>query len=98
MGLNDSYSHICGQHLLIDPLPTMNKVFSLIIQEERQRMIKSASVNHNLFQNNVALVSRSLISSNTNRNLKQFLKKDCPTCSHCGIIGHCDAPPDGNIN
>lgn len=31
MGLNDSYSHISGQILLNDPLPSMNKVFSLII-------------------------------------------------------------------
>ena len=31
MGLNDSYSHIRGQILLADPLPTINKVFSLIL-------------------------------------------------------------------
>jgi hypothetical protein len=90
MGLNDSYSAICGQLLLNDPLPTMNKVFSLIIQEERQRMIKSASVNQNVFQNSAALVSRSPVSSynssNTNRNPKQYLKK--PTCSHCGVLSH----------
>jgi hypothetical protein len=101
MGLNDSYSAICGQLLLNDPLPTMNMVFSLIIQEERQRMIKSASVNQNVFQNSAALVSRSPVSSynssntnrnpsynssNTNRNPKQYLKK--PTCSHCGVVGH----------
>ena len=63
MGLNYSYSAICGQLLLNDPFPTMNKVFSLIIQEERQRMIKFASVNQNAFQNNATLVSRSPISS-----------------------------------
>ena len=61
--LNDSYSAICDQLLLNDPFPTMNKVFSLIIQEERQRMIKSALVNQNVFQNNATLVSRSPISS-----------------------------------
>ena len=101
MGLNDSYSAICGQLLLNDPFSTMNKVFSLIIQEERQRMIKSASVNQNVFQNSAALVSRPPISSynssntnwnpsnnslNTNRNPKQYLKK--PTYNHCGVIGH----------
>ena len=90
MGLNDSYSAICGQLLLNDPLPTMNKVFSLIIQEERQRMIKSASVNQNVFQNSAVLVSRSPVSSNnssnTNQNPKQYMRK--PTYSHCGVIGH----------
>jgi phosphohistidine phosphatase SixA len=49
MGLNDSYSHISGQLLLIDHFPSMNKVFSLIIQEERKRMIKFASANYNVF-------------------------------------------------
>ncbi len=32
MGLNDSYAHIRGQILLIDPMPPMNKVFSLLLQ------------------------------------------------------------------
>ena len=33
MGLNESFSQIRGQILLIDPLPSINKVFSLVIQE-----------------------------------------------------------------
>jgi len=37
MGLDDSFTHIRGQILLNDPLPPINKVFSLIIQEERQK-------------------------------------------------------------
>ncbi|XP_062162062.1 uncharacterized protein LOC133869111 [Alnus glutinosa] len=35
MGLYDSFANIRGQILLNDPLPPINKVFSLIIQEER---------------------------------------------------------------
>jgi hypothetical protein len=34
MDLNDSFSHIRGQILLIDPLPSINKVFALVLQEE----------------------------------------------------------------
>jgi hypothetical protein len=92
MGLNDSYSHICGQLLLNDPLPPMNKVFSLIIQEERKRMIKFASTHKNVFQNSSALVSRSLATPDANKNFKsnfkQPYKKDRPSCSQCGIVGH----------
>jgi len=33
--LNESISHIQGQILLIDPMPPTNKVFSLILHEER---------------------------------------------------------------
>jgi hypothetical protein len=47
MGLNDSFSSIRAQILLTDPLPTLHKVFSLIIQEERQREITvSSSLSH----------------------------------------------------
>jgi hypothetical protein len=46
-GLNDSFSSIRAQILLTDPLPTLHKVFSLIIQEERQREITvSSSLSH----------------------------------------------------
>lgn len=37
MGLNESYTNVRTQILLMNPLPTINKVFSLVIQEERQR-------------------------------------------------------------
>jgi hypothetical protein len=37
MGLHESFANIRGQILLVDPLPPFNKVFSLVIQEERQR-------------------------------------------------------------
>lgn len=36
MGLNDSFSQVRTQILLMDPLP-INKVYSLLIQEEVQR-------------------------------------------------------------
>ena len=37
MGLNDTYSAIRGQILLIQPLPTIRKIYNLILQEEKQR-------------------------------------------------------------
>lgn len=39
MELIDSYSQLRGQILLIEPLPSINKVFSLVVQNERQRDI-----------------------------------------------------------
>ena len=41
MSLNDSFSQVRGQLLLLDPIPPINKVFSLVSQEERQRTISS---------------------------------------------------------
>ena len=39
MGLNDSYAQIRAQILMLDPLPSISKVFALVVQEERQRSI-----------------------------------------------------------
>ncbi|KAL5832253.1 hypothetical protein ACOSQ4_017607 [Xanthoceras sorbifolium] len=41
MGLNESYTSVRGQILLMDPLPSINKVFALVVQEERQRDIST---------------------------------------------------------
>ncbi|XP_068647970.1 uncharacterized protein [Aristolochia californica] len=43
MGLNDSFSHVRGQLLLMDLMPPLNCVFSLVVQEEQQRRTTHAS-------------------------------------------------------
>lgn len=35
MGLNDNFSHIRGHILLMEPLAAINKVFALVLQDER---------------------------------------------------------------
>lgn len=39
MGLHESYAQVRGQLLLMDPIPTINKVFALVSQEEHQRAV-----------------------------------------------------------
>lgn len=41
MGLNDSFAQVRSQILLLDHLPSINKVFAMIVQEERQLTISS---------------------------------------------------------
>jgi hypothetical protein len=89
MGLNDTFSHIKGQMLLIDPLPPTNKVFSLILQEGYQREA-SSSIDY-FTHNYAALMSKIVpqVQANQNRSTKQStLRKDKPICSHCGLNGH----------
>ena len=38
MGLNKSFDMVRGQIFLIDPKPTLDKAYSLVLQEERQKM------------------------------------------------------------
>ena len=49
MGLNDTFSQIRGQILLLGRLPPINKVFALLSQEDNQRRIGSCtSLKHRL--------------------------------------------------
>lgn len=102
MGLNESYSHVKGQILLMDPLPPINKVFSLVVQHERQKEISDSlsmvSMNNNasaLFTKGPSIspspssYHRPTASSSNPRNGKpNTMRKDRPTCTHCGVYGH----------
>jgi hypothetical protein len=88
MGLNESFAAVRGQILLMDPMPPINKVFSLIRQEERQRSIGSLHASLSTpFVESTALMCKSegmkVVGS------KQFSqKKERPQCTHCGLLGH----------
>ncbi|XP_074295987.1 uncharacterized protein LOC141623716 [Silene latifolia] len=43
MGLNESYKIVRGNILMMKPIPSINGVYSLLIQEEKQREISSQS-------------------------------------------------------
>ena len=84
MGLNDSYSQIKGQILLMEPLPSINKVYSLLIQEERQRRVGSC----NTYIESTALAVKGFNSISFFSGGKNSKGKDRPFCTHCGKLGH----------
>lgn len=91
MGLNDSYSTIRGQILMITPLPSVSKVFNLVVQEERQRSIvpiSSAPADSLAF--NIASSGPGLLKTPTAAvtMFQNKQRKDRPICSHCGLAGH----------
>ncbi|XP_042950334.1 uncharacterized protein LOC122282449 [Carya illinoinensis] len=74
MGLNDSYETIKGQIIPMSPIPSLDKTFSLVLQEERQRQTKS-------------LVLPASESSTLATQFKRKEQSDM-TCQHCGKAGH----------
>lgn len=97
VGLNDSYAHIRGQILLIDPLPAINKVFYVVLQEERQLSISINPPSHET----VAMLARTNSQSqqqyrfgkqNVQRpfqqNVQQSFCKERHLFTHCGFLGH----------
>jgi len=93
MGLNESCAQARGQILMLNPLPPINKVFSLVIQEERQKEISNSVTSLN--QNSAALLTKSVVTTGSGTltprghfNKNTSYRKDKPTCSHCEISGH----------
>ena len=90
MGLNDSYGNLIGQILLIEPFPTLSKVCSLVLQEEKRRNISN-------IVNVVQQVDAVAMYVNNNRPFQGAQgqnkgggkgKKDRPICTYCGFTGH----------
>ncbi|KAK9079847.1 hypothetical protein SSX86_001520 [Deinandra increscens subsp. villosa] len=72
MGLDPSYDTVRGNILMMSHLPSVNKAYSLLIQDEKQREIHSSSpfVSEN---------SAMYVDSNSKKSL---------ICSHCKKTGH----------
>ena len=86
MELNDTYSAIRGQILFMDPIPTLSKVFSLLLQDKKQRKVGAGKK----VQIDTTTVLAALGSKNTNTNAKNFTKNKFgrPQYAHCGAIRH----------
>ncbi|KAL5539285.1 hypothetical protein UlMin_045376 [Ulmus minor] len=97
MGLDDSFSQVRGQLLFMDPMPPINRVFSLIVQEEQQMRTNPSSDSSNstgtmafAVKTDVAKFdgSGSQNSQNSNSSASKNQKRDRPYCTHCKILGH----------
>ncbi|XP_059429062.1 uncharacterized protein LOC132162859 [Corylus avellana] len=63
----------------------LTKVFSLIVQEEKQREISLSSLSHET----AALMTRnSQVGNRFSQPTKRKVKKEKPVCCHCKIPGH----------
>ena len=80
MGLNDSFSQVRNQILLMDPVPSVNKVHSLMIQEEMQKSVSTGAR-----VESTALATKTHNFTNGGSNGKG---KDRPLCTHCSKLGH----------
>ncbi|XP_075633553.1 uncharacterized protein LOC142606025 [Castanea sativa] len=91
-GLNDSYSQVRTQILMMEPSPSIDKAFSLMIQEEQQRCLGFAvapSVESTaLAMKNQGFNQGNSFPGNNSKNFKGNNTKGRSVCSHCGKVGH----------
>ena len=87
MGLNESYTSVRGNILMMTPLPSLSQIYSLLVQEERQRQVRQG----NQFQ----IESASFNASSSNNNDVKALpgrksegKRPQHYCEHCKRTDH----------
>ncbi|KAH0766351.1 hypothetical protein KY285_002222 [Solanum tuberosum] len=101
MGLNEVYTIIRGNILMMNPLPSMAQAFALLIQEEKQREFKP---NNQLFAESSSLhaiasgtssggtsaanTSGTLGSKDFKPNYSSSSHRGRPFCDHCKRPGH----------
>jgi len=89
MGLNESYSSIRGQILSIDLFPSINRIFSLVVQEEKQReigaFVSAFNSTNDASQSHTFAIKDSKYQSDHKFNANS---KNRPLCAHCGRLNH----------
>ncbi|XP_057994403.1 uncharacterized protein LOC131174666 [Hevea brasiliensis] len=89
MGLNDNYEHVRSQILLHDPLPVVNKAYSMILSVEKQREV--LSISDSVDHASAMLVKDVNAPKNQNfttNRIRDFFKKEDKFCFHCKAQGH----------
>nr|KYP68435.1 hypothetical protein KK1_022059 [Cajanus cajan] len=89
-GLNDQYNQVKSHILMMDPLPPISKVFSYIVQQERQ-FIRNDGILSTLNLESKGLIN--VVSSNTSSckfcaGNKVTSNRGTKSCTHCGKLGH----------
>ena len=88
MGMNDSFSQVRTQVLLMDPIPSLSKVYSLLIQEETKRSIPNASVVKVDSTIVAAKMPTDHVTHGSNLANSGGKGNERPVCTHCGKNGH----------
>ncbi|XP_030553377.2 uncharacterized protein LOC115757331 [Rhodamnia argentea] len=92
MGLNDVYAPIRSQILLQDPLPSLGRAYSLILQDESQRLLQSS----NAMVEGFALLTMPTLCDTFARSINAVTKprsaeqrqRSKERCTYCHIVGH----------
>ena len=81
-GLNEAFSQVRTQILMMEPSPSIDKAFSLVIQEERQRALGFNGGGVSVDSTALAVKVQGFNQRGKNKG------KGRPICSHCGKLGH----------
>lgn len=78
MGLNESYTHVRSQMLMMTPLPSVGQAFSIISHEESRRSLVSVSPPAHVFYS----------TQNKSSSKPPDSRRDLLKCEYCHWTGH----------
>ena len=84
MGLNETYLHARSQILMMNPLPSVNQAYSMLVTEESQRSLTIATPTESSSLEPTVLYS----SSNSSQQSSKSKKNWNIICEHCNVRGH----------
>lgn len=98
-GLNESYDSVCSQILMLDPLPNVNKAYSMVLHVEKQSEIKVGitDTGHNveMMVHGQNYKQMNKFATDLQHDGKQSVKSDFTKvdksklhCSYCNFTGH----------
>ncbi|XP_058008156.1 uncharacterized protein LOC110669723 [Hevea brasiliensis] len=85
MGLNDAYDHVRNQILIMEPLPNVNKAFSLVTRVEKHKDVYNSNED---FGNSAMVVKTQDYSRDVKGGKQQYKKKEDRVCTYCKATGH----------
>lgn len=93
MGLNESFDATRRHILMLKPIPSMEEVFNMVAQDERQKTIKlPTKIDNVVFQNSISPHTSTEAYTSPTDNLAyaavQYRSKQRPVFTHCGLVGH----------
>lgn len=89
MGLNEAYDSTRRHILMLKPIPSMEEVFNMVAQDERQKMIKAPTkIDHPVFQNSTSSDATQNFPQDNLAYAVAYKPRQRPVCTHCGMVGH----------
>ncbi|KAK4400358.1 hypothetical protein Sango_1141900 [Sesamum angolense] len=87
MGLSNAYDHVRSQVLLMDPLPTVGKAYSMFLRVEKQREVYSGISGEGVMATQFGETTRQVPNKGPVKRRGPVDKKQL-YCQHCKKSGH----------